>query len=170
MTKPVFDALSPERFSFPAGPESGSDKIGCMVSPVSDSVGLSDLGCMVMELDPGKQAFPFHSHVGNEEMFIILEGEGEYRLGEETYPVKPGDICAAPKGGRETAHRIVNTGSAAMKYVGISTRNDPDVVEYPDSDKFAVIAISPGKDFMNAHMKYIGRESSSLDYWDGEDI
>ena len=42
----------------------------------------------------GKRAFPFHSHRVNEEMFFVLEGKGEIRIGTETYPVTRGDVIS----------------------------------------------------------------------------
>ena len=53
--------------------------------------------------------------------------------------------------------------------MGISTRRDPDVVQYPDSDKFAAMAIHPGADFMSAALKFVGKLEDNRDYWEGED-
>ena len=120
-------------------------------------------------MEPGKRAFPAHNHLGNDELFVILAGEGTYRFGAAEYEVGPGDCCAAPRGGPESAHQLINTGSSPLEYLAISTQNDPDVVEYPDSGKFAAIAVAPGSDFMNAHLKFVGRRESAVDYYDGED-
>lgn len=166
MFKPVVNAA--EAQGFPMAPENGSETFAATVAPVSEAIGLTGLGAMVMTLEPGKRAFPFHNHLGNDEMFVILEGEGTYRFGEAEYPVKPGDICGAPKGGPDKAHQIVNTGDKTMRYIGISTRNDPDLVEYPDSGKFAAISVFPGKDFQSAHLRFVGRREDSRDYWEDE--
>ena len=34
------------------------------------------LGCNIIEVDPGKTAFPYHSHLGSEEAVYILSGTG----------------------------------------------------------------------------------------------
>jgi uncharacterized cupin superfamily protein len=97
----------------------------------------------------------------------VLEGEGEYRFGTETYPIKADDVLAAPAGGQEVAHQIINTGKTEMKYLGLSTAGATEVVEYPDSGKFAVLSRydwGTGK----GGVRYIGRVGNSLDYWDGE--
>ena len=52
----------------------------------------------------------------SDELFIILEGEGTYRFGDESYPVKAGDVLGAPAGGSETAHQIINTGTVPLRY------------------------------------------------------
>ncbi|MCT8160522.1 cupin domain-containing protein [Pseudoruegeria sp. SHC-113] len=153
---------------FPMAPEAGSETFGCTVTPLAEGTGLTGLGAMLVSIEPGKRAFPFHNHLGNDEAFVVLEGEGVFRFGETETPVKAGSFCAAPKGGPETAHQLVNTGTGPLRYVGLSTRVDPDVVEYPDSGKFAALAIAPGPNFMQAHLKYVGRVENSLDYWDGE--
>ena len=55
-------------------------------------LGLKDLGIGYGEVPPGKSGCPFHNHHVEEELFIIIEGEGTYRFGSERYPVGPGDI------------------------------------------------------------------------------
>lgn len=68
----------------------------------------------------------------------------------------------------EFAHQIINTGSETMKYLGLSTKTQPEVVEYPDSGKFLVASRMEDSSPMSAKFRFIGREDTSLDYWDGE--
>ena len=102
------------------------------------------------------------------ELFVILEGTGEYRFGEETYPIRAGDVLAAPSGGPEAAHQIVNTGDETLKYLGVSTKAETEVVEYPDSNKFAVMSRFDWSDPKAGGIRFIGRTDANLDYWDGE--
>jgi uncharacterized cupin superfamily protein len=131
------------------------------------AIGLEGLGCMLHIVPPGKRAFPFHAHHVADELFFILSGEGEYRYGGETYPVKAGDVVAAPAGG--PAHQLINSGSAELRYLGISTNGGADVVEYPDSKKFAILAGMTAGNPMSAKFRHVGRAGNSLDYWDGEE-
>lgn len=128
----------------------------------------SNLGVMLHVVEPGKKAFPYHAHHVTQELFVIMEGEGTYRFGGESHPVKAGDVLAAPAGGPETAHQLINTGKATLKYLGISFNpGQTDVAEYPDSGKFAVTSRfdwATGK----GGVRHIARPGSSLDYWDGE--
>jgi uncharacterized cupin superfamily protein len=143
------------------------DAFKAQIGSFARSIGSTGIGCMLHVVEPGKKAFPFHNHHFIHELFIILEGEGQYRFGKETYPVKAGDVLAAPTGGPEVAHQIVNTGAKVMKYLGISTSSTTEVVEYPDSGKFAVTSRhdrAAGK----SGVRYVGRQQNSLDYWDGE--
>ncbi|MDJ1008697.1 MAG: cupin domain-containing protein [Paracoccaceae bacterium] len=168
MSGPVKNVADME--GMPMAPEGGSERFGATVAPFSEAIGLSRLGATFITVEPGKRGFPFHNHLANDEMFVVLEGEGTYRFGDAEHPIKAGDVCGAPRGGADTAHQIVNTGDRPLKYVGISTRQDPEVVEYPDSGKYAALAIWPGEGFWRAHLRVVGRAGESLDYWDGEDL
>jgi uncharacterized cupin superfamily protein len=137
------------------------------VSSFGGLIGSTGIGCMLHVVEPGMKAFPYHAHHQIHELFVILEGEGEYRFGEARYPVKKGDVLAAPTGGPEHAHQILNTGSVTLKYLGISTVSETEVVEYPDSGKFGVTSRydwSSGK----GGVRHIARPGTSLGYFDGE--
>jgi len=107
---------------------------------ISDHIGARQLGYNLTVVPPGKTQCPFHSHHGEEEMFFILEGEGELRFGSERYPIRAHDVIACPTGGAEVAHQIINTGATTMRYLSVSTRVDLDACEYPDSGKVLVAA------------------------------
>ena len=106
-------------------------------------IGVKDLGISYSEVPPGKSGCPFHNHHVEDEIFIILDREGTYRFGDESYPVRAGSVLGAPAGGRETAHQIINTGTTPLRYYGISTMSIADVCEHPDSGKFGVSAARP---------------------------
>src|SRR5699024_9510289 len=114
-------------------------------------------------------AWPFHSHHANEEMFFILEGSGTYRFGNNTYPIKSGDLLAAPVGGAEHAHQIVNDSQEPLKYLALSTMREPDVMEYPDSQKFGVFAgAPPGGDKSRRTFSAFVPDSAVVEYWHNE--
>lgn len=127
-------------------------------------IGLTDLGISYSEVPPGKSSCPFHNHHIEEELFLILDGEGTYRFGTERFEVRKGDVLSAPAGGPETAHQLLNTGSTTLRYIGISTNHPTEVVEYPDSGKFLVSSLTKG----GRKVRFMGREQPGLDYWDGE--
>jgi len=138
---------------------------------VGPLIGARKLGCQLHIVPTGRKAFPRHAHHANEEMFFILSGDGTYRAGAESFPIRANDVIAAPAGDGETAHQIINTGGGELRYLAFSTRNDPDVVEYPDSGKFAVASmIADDKGLLGARVRFIGRmEGQSLGYFDGEE-
>ncbi len=161
MSKSIFNISALEYKPFPAPmPDSVKEKYeGAVMGFVGPIIGAQKLGYNVTVLPPGKRAFPLHNHHVNEEMFFILEGSGEIRIGPERYPVKKGDFIACPPGGPETAHQMINTSSEELRYLAVSTKLSPEVAEYPDSGKFGVLT---------EKMRFLGRVSESLNYWDGE--
>ena len=147
---------------------SNGDAFAAKVGSFGRLIGSSGIGCMLHVVEPGKKAFPYHAHHQIHELFVILEGEGEYRFGLDCYPVKQGDVLAAPTGGPELAHQIVNTGARTLKYLGVSTMADTEVVEYPDSGKFGVTSRydwASGK----GGVRHLARPGTSLGYYDGEE-
>lgn len=165
MTKPVVAIADA-----PLADGGNGKQFSAKLARLGPLVGASKLGCMLHVVAPGQKAFPRHAHHVNEEMFFVLAGEGTYRLGEGSYPIKAGDLMSAPAGDASTAHQIVNTGEAELRYLAFSTKHDPEVVEYPDSNKFAVASMAPqDKGLKAAKLMYIGRRETSLDYFDGEE-
>lgn len=123
------------------------------------------LGASIDIVPPGKRSCPYHAHHAQEEMFVILEGEGTLRVAGEHVPVRAGDVVFIPPG-PDYPHQFVNTSTAPMKYLSVSTKDSPELVEYPDSDKYLVMhrTASEGPPaFVRVH-----RAESGLDYWDGE--
>ena len=132
----------------------------------SVGIGARKLGYNLTVLPPGKAQCPFHSHRSEEEMFLILEGEGELRFGDQRFAIREHDVIACPTGGPEVAHQIVNTGSADMRYLSLSNNEALEVCEYPDSSKVAVFASETGtprlrKLFLSeTEVEYYEREST----------
>jgi uncharacterized cupin superfamily protein len=172
MNKPVINiaqvALQPGPTAFTAT-GAAAERFGVRMQVIGTRIGARHLGYNISEVPPGKRAFPCHNHRVNEEMFFILEGSGELRIGGQTYALRAGDVVACPPGGRETAHQIINSGTVPLRYLAVSTRMTPDLVEYPDSNKFAVHAeFPPDADGQPQSFLFIGRTESEVDYWDGE--
>ncbi|MBL8519672.1 MAG: cupin domain-containing protein [Betaproteobacteria bacterium] len=121
------------------------------------------LGASYDILAPGKRGCPYHLHHAQEELFVILEGEGTLRVAGEVIPVKAGDTVFIPAG-PEYPHQIINTSSAPMKYLSVSTMETPEICEYPDSGKF----MAEGSQASGAPFEVIDRKGLGVDYWEGE--
>lgn len=131
----------------------------------SDALGARKLGYNLTVLPPGKLQCPFHSHRAEEEMFLILEGEGELRYGDRRYPLRKHDVIACPTGGADTAHQIRNTGDTDLRYLALSNRVPLEVCEYPDSGKLLVV----GDDSAAGGFRNMFRTGDAVDdYYDGE--
>jgi uncharacterized cupin superfamily protein len=126
-------------------------------------LGLHKLGCTLHEVVPGAAAYPFHSHRANEELLVVLSGQGELRYGSARHAVRGGDLVGFPTGGPETAHQLIAAGDQPLRYLAISTMIDPDICEYPDSGKLGAFD-GEGEDAL----RHLTRVGSAVDYWDGE--
>lgn len=127
------------------------------------------LGCSLLELPPGKQSWPAHYHLANEEALFVLSGTGRLRLGGETVAVKAGDYVALPPG-EERAHQLFNDGAEPLRYLALSTMEHPDVVVYPDSRKLGVFAgAAPGGDKEARTLHTYLPLGAEVDYWKDEE-
>jgi uncharacterized cupin superfamily protein len=125
---------------------------------VSSGTAARKLGAGFDILAPGMRSCPYHLHHGQEEMFVVLDGEGSLRVAGEMLPIRAGDVIFVPPG-PEYPHQIVNTSQAPLKYLSISTQERPELCEYPDSGKYQAYAQG---------VSAIQRREATLDYWDGE--
>ena len=150
----------------PQKPEAGFE---ARFAAIAAPLGATKLGCRLTVLPPGKKALPHHVHHVNDELFVILSGEGTLRFGAEQYPVGSGDVIVCPAGGAERAHQLINTSSGELRYLSISSMELPEVAEYPDSGKFGVYSVTAaGTAPPQRRLVFLGRTASGVDYIDGE--
>jgi uncharacterized cupin superfamily protein len=122
------------------------------------------IGCGIDIVPPGKRACPYHFHYAQEEVFIVLEGQGTLRVAGEMLPIRAGDVISIPPG-PEYPHQVINTSDAPLKYLSLSTLEFPEVCEYPDSGKYLAYTRTDGPLLQRGRMH---RADTDLDYWDGE--
>jgi uncharacterized cupin superfamily protein len=115
---------------------------------------------------PGKAAFPYHTHTGNEEMIHIIGGAGVVRFGTEEVAVTAGSVIACPPGD-EYAHQLINTGDAELRCLVVSTMAFPDICEYPDSNKVGAYGTAAVGSKVGLRALYV--RDRNVDYYDGED-
>ncbi len=131
-------------------------------------LGLKTLDYEVTLVPPGKQNTLIHRHYGHEELFIILEGEGELlteRGGTfHTLAVHAGDALGFPPRA-DVAHAIRNTGRDDLRMLsfGAHLPSEPGgIAEYPESGK-QLQWLGPGR----MRIFYLP-ENLNVDYWEGE--
>lgn len=133
------------------------------------AAGGQKLGCSLLELPPGKQSWPYHYHLANEEALFILEGSGVLRLGDERLSVSAGDYVALPTG-PACAHQLLNEGTRTLRYLAFSTQLEPEVLVYPDTQKVGVMAgAAPGGDKAARTLEAYLPLGARVGYWDGEE-
>ena len=131
---------------------------------ISDHIGARRLGYNLTVVAPGTAQCPFHSHHAEEEMFLILDGEGELRFGDQRYPIRRHDVIACPTGGAEVAHQIINTGTRPLRYLALSTLAEVEACEYPDSQKI----LDRGRPARRTRLRKMFRAENTVDYYDRE--
>lgn len=120
------------------------------------------LGASVDVVAPGMRSCPYHLHHAQEEMFIVIEGHGTMRVAGEMLAIKAGDVVFIPPG-PAYPHQIINTSDRPLKYLSVSTRDQPEICEYPDSGKYLASSRMPQHEFGR-----MSRLDSDLDYWADE--
>jgi uncharacterized cupin superfamily protein len=123
-------------------------------------LGATKLGATIYELPPGQSNCPYHYEYGAEEWLFVLEGELTVRHPDGEAVLGPGDVACFPEG-PDGAHKLTNRSSSRVKLVMLSTKQDPGVAVYPDSDK---IGVWPGDERDTVMV----RRASNVSYWDGE--
>ena len=101
---------------------------------IGRQLGAQRLGGSVWELPPGEAAYPYHAHLGDEELVIVLTGRPSLRTPGGWRELEEGEAVCFLRG-EDGAHQIVNRTDAPVLFLAISTNGDPDLVLYPDSQK-----------------------------------
>jgi uncharacterized cupin superfamily protein len=116
--------------------------------------GSAHTGISHATIPAGRLGYPPHCHSSDEEIFVVLEGEGSLLLGDDEHPVRPGSVVGRPPGSR-VAHAF-RAGGADLVYLAYGTREPNDIVYYPRSGKVSLRGVG-----------VMGR-IQPLGYWDGE--
>jgi uncharacterized cupin superfamily protein len=127
---------------------------------VAPQIGGTMLGASIYELPPGQSICPYHYEYGNEEWLLVLGGSPTLRHPEGEDELRSGDVVCFPVG-PDGAHKVTNRAEAAARVVIFSTKHDPSVAVYPDSDK---LGVWPGDERDNL----LVRRESRVEYWDRE--
>ena len=145
----------------PGFEERGIDGFHVRRARLAQHAGAKKIGLSLWEIPPGEAAYPYHWHVIDEEVIVVLDDglslrgpDGEWRALAE------GDVVAFPVG-EEGGHQLWNRGESTARFLSISSgpSEGDDVVFYPDSGKVGVYV-------RNAYETY--PSASATDYWDGE--
>ena len=106
-------------------------------------------------IEAGARSWPQHCHSAEEEIFVILDGEGVLVLGDDEHPVRRGHVVSRPAG-TGVAHTF-RAGEGELTFLAYSTREPNDITYYPKSGKIFLRGVG-----------VIGR-LEPLDYWHGEE-
>jgi uncharacterized cupin superfamily protein len=110
--------------------------------PVAARAGSASLGGTLYELGPGSDGVPLHIHHALEELAVVVSGRPTLRTLEGETELAPGDVVAFPRG-RRGAHTLVNRTHEPVRYLMISTKSMPEIVEYPELGTVRVMTKPP---------------------------
>ena len=123
--------------------------------------GAERLGMTLWEVPPGTTSYPYHYHLGDEELVVVLSGQGTVRTPDGVRPLVAGEVISFLPGA-QGAHQFTCTGEEPVRFLAISTRDVVDICGYPDSGKVAAREQRPGG-YWGVH-----RVEDTVGYWDGE--
>jgi uncharacterized cupin superfamily protein len=125
-------------------------------------LGTERIGLSLWRLPAGQAAYPYHFHLTEEEVLVVLEGTPLLRGADGWRRLTRGEVVRFPVG-EQGAHQVVNDGAADVRFLALSTNGQPDVVLYPDEGKVCAAERTPdGSGFKAYH-----RLEDGVDYWEG---
>jgi uncharacterized cupin superfamily protein len=126
---------------------------------IGRQAGAVKLGATVWELPPGEAAYPYHFHVGVEEMLVVLRGTPTLRGPGGEREVAQGEVLVFLSG-EDGAHQLLNRSGETVRFLALSTSDALDIVVYPDSNKIAC--------HERGGLRELHFRANAVDYWDGE--
>jgi uncharacterized cupin superfamily protein len=135
----------------------------CSRARLSRQAGSERLGLSLWELPPGEAAYPYHYHLTEEELILVLDGRPSVRTRDGWRDLEQGEVVSFLRG-ESGAHQLANRTEETVRFLSFSTSDEPDVVIYPDSGKLGAFERLP----QGGGLRTMFRLADSVDYHDGE--
>ena len=132
----------------------GRGDVSALRRHIGEALGCVRSGIQQAAVAPGMRSAPPHCHSSEEELFVVLEGDGVVVLGDEEHPVRPGSLVGRPAGSR-VAHSFL-AGPSGLKLLAYSDQVAGDMCFYPRSNMVGLLGL--GTYFL----------VEPVDYWDAE--
>ena len=114
--------------------------VGRRIRRLSKAAGSQRTGLSLSEVLPGKLNNAPHCHFAEEEIFVVLDGEGHLLLWDEDgvaeHPIRRGSVVARPPG-TGVAHAF-RAGDEPLSLLVYGTREAHDICFYPRSGRLAL--------------------------------
>jgi len=145
-------------------PRLEADGFHCLRARLGRQAGAQRLGASLWELPPGQAAYPYHAHLAEEEMIIVLSGSPHLRTPDGWRELAEGEVVSFPRG-EQGAHQLVNRSEETVRFLALSTSDEPDIVLYLDSGKVGAFERRPD----GGGLRMFFRGADEVGYWDGEE-
>jgi uncharacterized cupin superfamily protein len=132
-------------------------------SRLSRQAGSERLGLSMWELPAGQAAYPYHHHLTEEELLVVLEGRPSLRTPAGWRVLEAGEVVSFLRG-EDGAHQLVNRTEETVRFLAFSSHGEPDIVIYPDSGKLGANERRPD----GGGLAVMFRSADATDYYDGE--
>jgi uncharacterized cupin superfamily protein len=134
----------------------------------SRPLGLRAIDFALTEVPPGRQNCPLHRHDGDEEVFLVVSGQGEVYTegpaGGQRIPIRAGDVLGFPPR-YQVAHALVNTGDAPLRYFAFGAPAETlEMVDYLTSG--ARLERTP----FGKRLRFYQPERTDVPYWENEPV
>jgi uncharacterized cupin superfamily protein len=138
----------------------------CRRARIGRRAGSERLGASVYELPPGQAPWPYHQHLANEELLVVLRGTPNLLtpLGRRT--LDEGEVVSFPVGERGL-HQVRNEGEETTAILVVSQMEAPDVVVHHQSGKVGVRGQAPGSTEDGGLEVWLPL-GGGVDFWEGE--
>ena len=97
---------------------------------LSRQAGSERLGLSLWELPPGEAAYPYHYHLAEEELMLVLDGQPSLRTPDGWRELQKGEVVPFLRG-EQGGHQLVNRTEDTVRFLAFSTNGEPDIVLYP---------------------------------------
>jgi uncharacterized cupin superfamily protein len=135
----------------------------CLRARIGRQAGSDKLGASLWELPAGEAAYPYHWHVAEEELLVVLDGAPSLRTPDGWRELGEGEVVSFPTG-KEGAHQIANRSEQTVRFLAISNQQ-PDIVIRPDSGTIGAFERRAEGGGLYAHF----RLDDQIDYFEGEE-
>ncbi len=135
----------------------------CRRARLSRQAGSERLGLSLWELPPGEAAYPYHYHLTEEELLVVLDGRPSLRTPEGWRELREGEVVPFLRG-EAGGHQLVNRTESTVRFLAFSTNGEPDIVIRPDSNTLNACERLPD----GSGLRAIFRMKDAVDYYDGE--
>ncbi len=132
---------------------------------VGRKAGSERLGASLYEVPPGEATCPYHYHLANEELLIVLAGRPHLRCPKGWRQLDEGEVVAFPVG-EGGAHQLVNRSHETVRLLMVSEMRSPEIAVFPDAEKVGAREHAPGSSREGLRLNF--RSSDAVDYWEGE--